>query len=279
MGLSLAVFWGLCIVCEAVLLVYDRQSAYLGYGAFAYGAVLWIITRSCIRLDVQSEQRALKAAATGWRLWARVAVVATTLALVIPGRQLLWHSSAVAAIQRFSAPVHLGADSAIPNFVFYALVPGLLLLALGAKPIELGLTAWRKGGTLALLGALVLPAIFTVIWFAKADGSVALLLFFFVRNLLSNGFSEEFLMRGMLFSHLRAFMSKEWGLVTQAFLFGLFHFEAGERPGWGLEAAAVIAMNAPIGYFLGLMALRARSVVFTGLIHATLDMMGEMTRG
>ncbi len=38
-------------------------------------------------------------------------------------------------------------------------------------------------------------------------------------------------------------------------------------------------MNAPIGYFLGLMALRARSAVFTGLIHATMDMMGEMMRG
>jgi hypothetical protein len=169
-ALSEIIFWGFCIVCEAVLFVYDRQSAYLGYGAFAYGAVLWIITRSCIRLDVQSEQCALKAAATGWRLWARVGVVAGTLALVIPGRQLLWHSSVVAVVQRLSAPIHLGADSAMPNFVFYALVPGLLLLALGAAPIELGLTAWRKGGTLAFLGALVLPAIFTVIWFAKGSG-------------------------------------------------------------------------------------------------------------
>ncbi|MFY9738812.1 MAG: hypothetical protein WAK11_07120 [Candidatus Cybelea sp.] len=73
---------------------------------------------------------------------------------------------------------------------------------------------WRKGGSLALLGALALPAILTGIWFVRGNGSVALLLFFFVRNLLSNGFSEEFLMRGTLFSHLRVFMSKEWGLVT-----------------------------------------------------------------
>lgn len=41
--------------------------------------------------------------------------------------------------------------------------------------------------------------------------------------------------------------------MTQALLFGLFHFDAGERHGWALEGAAVIAMNAPIGYFLGLM--------------------------
>jgi membrane protease YdiL (CAAX protease family) len=275
----LGLFVVVCAVCEVFLFVFDRPSSYLGLEAVAYGAALWLITRFCIRLDVASEKSALKARAAGWRLWLRLAVVTATIVLVIPGRQLLWHSSIVAAIQRFSAPVHLGHDSAVPNFVVYALVPGLLLFALGAKPIELGLMPWRKGGSLALLGALVLPAVFTGVWFLKGNASVGLLLFFFVRNFLSNGFSEEFLMRGMLFSHLRAFMSKEWGLVTQALLFGLFHFDAGERHGWALEGAAVIAMNAPIGYFLGLMALRARSVVFTGLIHATMDMMGEMTRG
>jgi hypothetical protein len=126
------------------LFVFDRPSSYLGLGAVAYGGALWLITRFCIRLDVESEEGALKA----------------TFVLVIPGRQLLWHSSILAAIQRFSAPVHLGHDSAVPNFVVYALVPGLLLFALGAKPIELGLMPWRKGGSLALLGAPVLPAQF-----------------------------------------------------------------------------------------------------------------------
>lgn len=114
----MGVFVVIRAACEAFLFVFDRPSAYLGLGAAAYGAVLWLITRFCIRLDLESEGRALKAQATGWRLWLRAAVVAATIALVIPGRQWYWHSTFYAAIQHFAAPVHLGHDSALPNSYF-----------------------------------------------------------------------------------------------------------------------------------------------------------------
>jgi len=98
-----------------------------------------------------------------------------------------------------------------------------------------------------------------------------------LRNFLSNGFSEEFLMRSMMLSHLRAFVSKDWAVVGQAILFGLFHLDLFTKvDSWALEIARVIAMNAPMGFFLALIALRARSVVLPGLIHTTLDTMISM---
>jgi len=269
-----ALFLCVCGACELVLLVFDRTSAYIAIGAFAYGLILWTITRACISLDEASEETVLKTTAKGWRLALRVLVVAVTLSFVVFGRQWFWSSSANLALQHLSVRIGLGnGDSALPNLLLDVLIPGALLFLLGAKPIELGLTSWRKGAWYALLGALVLPIVVIAIWFGKGHGAIGLLLVFLVHNLLSNGFSEEFLMRGMTLSHLRAFIPKEWAVVVQAILFGLFHLAPLGRHdvNWLTEVAGDIAMNAPIGFFLALIALRARSVLLPGLIHTTLD--------
>lgn len=250
-----------CIICEAALFVYDRGYAYIALGSFAYSLILWLIARACIRYDAAAEGVALRPKASGVRLYARLAVVVAALLFVVIkihlGTFLVWHG-----------------DSTFRNFISEALVPGLLLFALGAKPIELGLSKWAKGSSYALLGALVLPTIMVVIWFTKGHASLGLLAFMLARNFLSNGISEEFIMRGMTLSYLRAFFSKEWAIAIQALLFGALHFENG---GNGLlTLAEVIALNAPLGFFLGLIALRARSVVLTGLIHTTLDTMKDI---
>jgi len=57
-------------------------------------------------------------------------------------------------------------------------------------------------------------------------------------------------------------------------LFGVLHFQTGGNA--LLTLADVIALNAPMGFFLGLIALRARSVVLTGLIHTTLDTLKDI---
>jgi membrane protease YdiL (CAAX protease family) len=274
-------FLSICGVCEIALFVYDRTSAYIALGAFAYGLILWLIARACIQTDEASEESVLKTTARGWRLACRVLVVLATFAFLLFGHDWFWNSPANAVLQRFFAPASLGnGDSAIPNFLTYALIPGALLFLLGAKPIELGLTSWRKGAWSALLGALVLPAIFIGLWFSKGHGSAGLLLTYLAHNFLSNGFSEEFLMRAMTLSHLRAFVPKEWAVVIQAILFGLFHLAPlGRRDvNWFLETAADIAMNAPVGFFLALIALRARSVLLPGLIHTSLDTIIDVTR-
>jgi membrane protease YdiL (CAAX protease family) len=255
-SLAYFAFFTICLICEAILFLFDRLYAYTAFGAFAYGLILWLVARACIRYDAEAEVAALRAQATGLRLYARIAVVVAALLFVAvrtnTGVFLTWRG-----------------DSAFPNFISEALVPGLLLFALGAKPIELGLRAWAKGSWYTLLGALVLPAIMVAIWFTKGHASVGLLVFMLARNFLSNGISEEFLMRGMTMSHLRAFFSNDWAIGIQALLFGALHFESsGNAP---LMLAEVIALNAPMGFFLGLIAMRARSVVLTGLIHTTLD--------
>jgi membrane protease YdiL (CAAX protease family) len=260
-SLAYLTFAVVCLVCEAVLFVYERGYAYLAFGAFAYSLILWLIARACIRSDPAAEDAALRAKASGFRLYARLAVVIAALLFVV-------------------AKIHLGTflvwrgDTAFRNFISEALVPGLLLFALGAKPIELGLAKWAKGSSYALLGALVLPAIMVVIWFTKGHASLGLLAFMLARNFLSNGISEEFIMRGMTMSHLRAFFSTEWAVALQALLFGALHFEPGANG--LLTLAEVVALNAPTGFFLGLIALRARSVVLTGLIHTTLDTMKDI---
>jgi membrane protease YdiL (CAAX protease family) len=86
-------------------------------------------------------------------------------------------------------------------------------------------------------------------------------------------------MRGTLLSHLRAFLSKDWSLAVQPIIFGLLHYDgtAGDLRGNVLVAAAdVIALNAPTGYFVGSIALRARSIVLPGLIHMSLDLMKDL---
>ncbi len=124
-----------------------------------------------------------------------------------------------------------------------------------------------------------MPAIFIGIWFAKGHGTIGLLVFMLVRNFLSNGFSEEFLTRGMAMSHLRAFFTKDWSVVLQAFLFGFLHLGGTITEKHGnliLAFANVIALNLPTGFFLGLIALRARSIVLPGLIHMTLDTLKDV---
>ncbi|HTZ53726.1 MAG TPA: CPBP family intramembrane glutamic endopeptidase [Candidatus Acidoferrum sp.] len=254
-------FFLVCLFSEAILFVYNRADAYAALGAFAYGLVLWLITRACIRSSPAAEESTLKAQATGLRLYARIAVVVASLLFVAlranTGFFLVWRG-----------------DTAFTAFISEALIPGLLLFALGAKPIELGLGKWAKGSWFALLGALVFPTIMAALWFTKGHASVGLLIFMLARNFLGPGISEEFLMRGMTMSHLRAFFSNGWAVAVQALLFGVLHFQTGGNA--LLTLADVIALNAPMGFFLGLIALRARSVVLTGLIHTTLDTLKDI---
>jgi membrane protease YdiL (CAAX protease family) len=275
------VFLAICGVCEIALFVFDRTDAYTALGAFAYGLILWLIARACIPLDGESEETTLKTTARGWRLACRVLVVLATFAVLLFGHDWVWNSPVNAFLQRVFARVGLGnGDSAFPNSLIYVLIPGSLVFLLGAKPAELGLTVWRRGAWSALLGALVLPAIFVGLWFSKDHGTSVLLLIYLAHNFLSNGFSEEFLMRGLTLSHLRAFVPKEWAVVVQAILFGLFHMAPLGRHGvnWFLEGAADVAMNAPVGFFLALIALRARSVLLPGLIHTSLDTIIDVMR-
>lgn len=155
----------------------------------------------------------------------------------------------------------------------FALAPGLLVMALGARRRELGLTRPAKGTYLATLAV---TGLFLLSWawrMTHGGPSVAMLLLFLVHNLLSNGFSEEFQTKGLVLSHLRGFMRAEWALVLMSLLAALLHSADAvhDEPGLIGVLANGVALNVPMNYFLGRAALRTRSLFLPAAVHLALD--------
>jgi len=266
-------------VSQIYLLLGDPNWGYAALGLNVYMLLLWWATVWATP-GASTETDVLRAAGPRSRVALRSAVVVLALLGVFA------YSVAVNGaghVPVFSPLMHAWSVSnppfgttAIPNFVLYALIPGLLVLALGAKRRELGLTAPRAGTLRAALAALVLPAIFCAWALFAGKLGIAALGYVVVRNFLSSGFSEEFLVRGLALSHLRAYLTTEWAVFAQAMLFAIFHAASSlDEPGIPLLIAYLIATSAIQGYVLGLIALRTRSLALPVLIHTTLGMMKE----
>jgi membrane protease YdiL (CAAX protease family) len=173
---------------------------------------------------------------------------------------------------------HLGGLE-LHNFLTLALLPGILLFALGMRPQELALTPPRRGTLAATLACLVVPFGFIVWGFAGNGLTVVALALLLLHNLLSNGFSEEFFARGMVFSQLRARLPNDWALMAQGLVFALVHAGGtfGEEHGNPLRTIAnVVALNFPMGVALGAMAVRSRSLVMPVVVHVSLDTMKDL---
>jgi membrane protease YdiL (CAAX protease family) len=156
------------------------------------------------------------------------------------------------------------------NFATYALLPGVLLLALGARPRELGLCVPARGTVVATILCLI-PSLAFVGW-GLATGKLSSLglIYLVVHNFLSNGFSEEFQCRGMIFSHLRAFLRTDWALMVQAVVFALLHLHPNgieERADLLGSLAEDLALNMPVALAFGFLALRSRSLALPTLLH------------
>ena len=95
-----------------------------------------------------------------------------------------------------------------------------------------------------------------------------------VENVFRNGFSEEFLFRGVLLSRLRLVLSDQWALFAQALLFGVWHYGTDVRAANGnliVTACFMITVQAVFGYALGFLALRTRSIAAGAAFHAIAD--------
>jgi membrane protease YdiL (CAAX protease family) len=155
----------------------------------------------------------------------------------------------------------------------FVLVPGVLVVALGARRRELGLTRPARG---TFVATLAVTSLFLLSWtwrIMHGRPSVPMLSLFLIHNLLSNGFSEEFQTKGLVLSHLRAFMGTGWALVVMALLVALLHSADAvhdERNILGVLANG-IALNVPMNYFLGRAALRTKSLFLPVIVHLTLD--------
>lgn len=247
----------------------------LGFGAFLTFA--WLVTMRFVREPTEPPRGALEAMGPPGRRAARSIVVA--LACVLMGcvafdfagmRVAPWLFHAWLAVERTILPP-LGTGS--PKFVFCVLVPGVLVMALGARPREIGLGLPARG---TLWATFACTALFLVAWgFRLAQGRLTIdrLGLFLAHNVLSNGFSEEFLSRGLVLSHARAFMRSGWALLLQALVFAALHIGVSlhDEPNLPAILANVVALNGPMGYALGLMTLRTRSLVLPAALHTAFD--------
>jgi membrane protease YdiL (CAAX protease family) len=269
---------------EGVLLVRDRDAAYESLGLNAYLAILWFATARYVSPDDDEDDSGLVARGSRGRVGVRTAVVIFAVLFVtfpyafvangmtrIPVISELWTRVA-------EAHLPLGT-TAVLNPVLYAILPIALLLALGARPRELGLSRWAPGTSRAALFVLILPVAALAWSLIAARHSVAGIAFMVSRNFLSSGFSEEVLFRGLTLSHLRAFWSTEWATTVQALLFGLFHLASSVgEPGFLTLAAYLFTTSAVPGFLLGLIALRTRSLGLPILIHTTLGVLKDVVR-
>jgi membrane protease YdiL (CAAX protease family) len=269
--------WTLALLCaasEIVLLFEDRTYAAIAVGFAVYlGLVLFAVVRLVPAPPPNDD--VLIARGTRGRLAWRAAIVAASFVVMFLHSFFFAGWNALPPVHVFYRwlallPPHLG--SAFPNFVLFALIPGVLVVLLGARPRELGLTRPARG---TLVAGTLAVGLFVLSWIVRiAQGyPVARLGMALLHNLLSNGFTEEFWTRGLVFSHLRAYARTEWALVLQALVFALMHLGGSlhDEPNLLGVFANIIALNAPMGYVLALIAMRTRSLALPVAIHLALD--------
>jgi hypothetical protein len=265
----------LWVASVCVLFIQDRGTAFIALGFGAFMLVLWLVTGRLVPEPLDGPD-VLKSAGSRWRIAARSLVVAASVAVTFLH---LLAANKVLALPRFEyalawvASLAPSLGSGLRNFIMFALAPGLLVIALGARRRELGLTRPAKGTYLATL-AVTGPFLLSWAWRMTHGGpSIAMLGLFLAHNLLSNGFSEEFQSKGLVLSHLRAFMRAEWALVVMSLLVALLHSADAvhDEPGVIGILANGVALNVPMNYFLGRAALRTKSLFLPVAVHLALD--------
>lgn len=170
-----------------------------------------------------------------------------------------------------------GPGNAVANPVQYFLIPFGLLLLLGAQPNELGFGKGHKVWQVCLLW-LALPL---VIWVGLlATGSLAPQTFVrrLIGNSLQNGFFEEFLFRGALYTRLRLLLSWPWAIVIQALLFGLWHLQVNTQAMDGniLAGLALCMVSQTVsGLVYGIVFQRTRNLAAPSVVHVVMNVLGQ----
>ncbi len=217
------------------------------------------------------------------RLWAQFGVLAVVILItgLSAGNVPLW-SDMVDALRNAGEAVlpaewFGGPGNAVANPVQYFVIPLVLLLALGARPGELGLgrghRVWRASLVWLLLPGLLL------LWPAAAGALTGPA---FVRrvigNFFQNGFFEEFLFRGALQTRLRYVLSTPWTLAVQALVFGLWHIRSNTLAFDGNIAAGLawcLVSQGVLGLAFGFVFHRTRNLVAPTVAHVMMNVMGQ----
>ena len=221
-----------------------------------------------------------------WRIISQLALVLVVISITglsaTPARLPLW-SGMVDELQAFGErllPAELvgGPGNALANPVQYFLIPLIGLLLLGARLVELGFgrghRAWRVS---ALWSALPVLTWLVVVPMGQLPPGV--LLRRLVGNALQNGFFEEFLFRGALFTRIRLVANLQAALVIQAFLFGLWHLGPNTRLMEGdllAGLAACIVNQTVTGLVYGILFTRTRNLLAPSVAHVMMNAFGQM---
>jgi membrane protease YdiL (CAAX protease family) len=266
----------LWIAAEIILFFEDRTTALIALGFGFFMILLWLVVKRVVPESASSEQNVLQAVGSRKQIIARSVVVAGAIALTFAH---LLAVNKVIALPRLETALQAIANlapslgSGLPNFTLFVLLPGVLIVALGARRRELGLTRPTRRTVLATL---LVISLFLLSWIwrlAHGQPTISALGLFLLHNLLSNGFSEEFQTKGLVLSHLRAWMRTEWALVVMALLVALLHSADAihDEPNLIGILANGIALNVPMNYLLGRAALRTRSLFLPVMVHLTFD--------
>jgi len=208
-------------------------------------------------------------------------IVITAMSSLLPGGVPGW-SQMVAAAEQFgerTLPAALvgGPGNAIANPVQYFVIPFVVLLLLGARPVELGFGKGHRSWHAALVWAAVPLLGFTILLISGALPA-RVLLRRLLGNSLQNGFFEEFLFRGALQTRLNALMSPAWALVAQGLLFGFWHINAntamlGGDPVAGL--AACVVSQSIMGIWFGIVFSRTRTLLAPTIQHVCMNTLAQ----
>lgn len=155
------------------------------------------------------------------------------------------------------------------NPTLYVIVPGAFLLALGARPRELGFARGHRAWTVAALWSSV-DLVLIVIALVTARLTLLSLVSAIVSNTLLNGFSEEFLFRGALMTRLARLLGTSWAVVLSSLTFGLWHIGTNTHSLGGnyLAGAALgVVSQAVFGLAVAFVFLRTRNLLAPSIIH------------
>lgn len=170
-----------------------------------------------------------------------------------------------------------GPGNAVANPVQYFVLPLLALWWLGAKPADLGLQRGQRTWRVCAIW-LVIPVLTWGVLLATGQLPAQTLARRLLGNALQNGFFEEFLFRGALYSRLRNVLSPAWALVGQSLLFGLWHLDANLRMfdgDWLAALAWCVVSQALIGLLLGILFQRTRSLIAPSVAHVLMNAFGQ----
>lgn len=251
-------------------------------GLLAVVLFLWFLAERVLPVPVEAAEPpvATPGDRPGWRLTLQLTVLMVIIFLtalsgmefhrVLPAalRELPVWSPLVRMLEEFALRF-VKNDNLVVNPIEYVVLPGVLLLALGARPRHLGFGRGRQSWAVAAVWAS--PYLLGIaLSFVNGLGFVTLLNRFF-SNALQNGPMEEFLFRGALQTRLSRIMASDWAVVLSAVLFGLWHLGAATANSGGGDylagAALTVLFQSTMGLAFGLIYRRTGNLLAPSIVH------------